>query len=57
MNLLSLLATTSFMGLLLAPSALAAADAAAARPDTSLILAIGIAGAGLLGSAGPGRPL
>ena len=30
---------------------------ATAMPDTTLILAIGLAGAGLLGSAGPGRPL
>ena len=30
---------------------------ATAMPDTTLILAIGIAAAGLLGSAGPGRPV
>ena len=30
---------------------------ATTMPDTTLILAIGIAAAGLLGSAGPGRPV
>ena len=57
MNLLSLLATTLLMGLLLAPSALASVESSGARPDTALILAVGIAGAGLLGSTGPGRPM
>jgi hypothetical protein len=57
MNLRSLLATTLLMCLLLAPSALAATDSAAVRPATGLIVAVGIAGAGLLTSAGPRRPV
>lgn len=55
MNLPSLLATWFVMCLLLAPSALASTEIADSRPDTSLLLAVGIAGAGLLtgGFAGP----
>jgi hypothetical protein len=57
MNLPSLLATTLLMCLLLAPCALAGTDSSAVRPDTGLIVAVGIAGAGLLTSAGPRRPV
>jgi len=57
MNLPSQLATTLLMCLLLAPCALAGTDSSAARPETGLIVAVGIAGAGLLTSAGPRRPV
>jgi hypothetical protein len=59
MSLRSLLAAAFLLGLLLAPPALAASHDAGGRPDTALIVAVGLAGAGLIsgGSAGPRRPM
>ena len=53
-----LLGITFVAGLLIAPPLLAGPSAAGGRPDTALIVAVGLAGAGLItgGSAGPRRP-
>ena len=59
MHLPLLLAVTFVVGLLLAPPALAGSSPSGSHPDTALIVAVGLAGAGLItgGSAGPRRPM